>query len=138
MANSSLYVSLATALSFVCFALTCASVFVPIWGYFEDANSGFGSDRGYFGPWSVCKELTYDRTRCGSSENISRFRPSRFVLASGIVIVISAISLGVHFILSVIQMFSPTLRENSGTITTKLWMAGIGGDHMTYIFSSND
>lgn len=131
MANSTLYVALSTALSFVCFALTCAAVFVPIWGYFEDANSGFGSDRGYFGPWSVCKELTYDRTRCGSSENISRFRPSRFVLASGIVIAIGAVSLGVHFILSVIQAIKSSSRESSKIATTKLWLAVIGGKHMT-------
>lgn len=137
MSNSSLHVSLATALSFVCFALTCAAVFVPLWAYFEDDNSGFGSDRGYFGPWSICKELTYDRTRCGSSENISRFRRSRFVIASGVAIVISAITLGVHFVLSVFQMFSSTSRERSGIITTKLWMAVIGGENINVI-STND
>ena len=132
MATSSLYIALITAISFICFALSCAAVFLPIWGYFEDANGGFGSDRGYFGPWKVCKELTYNREKCGSSENVSRFRPSNFVFASGIMIVVSAISLGIYCILSVIQIAAISSREKivmaySSLVTTKLVLAIIGG-----------
>lgn len=133
MATSSLYIALITAISFICFALSCASVFLPIWGYFEDANGGFGSDRGYFGPWKVCKELTYNREKCGSSENVSRFRPSHFVFASGIMIVVSAISLGIYCILSVIQIAAISSREKivmkySTLVTTKLVLSLIGGN----------
>lgn len=32
-----------------------------------------GIDRGYFGPWQMCKQAYYGRTKCGDS--ISRFHP---------------------------------------------------------------
>lgn len=32
-----------------------------------------GVDRGYFGPWRICKESYYGRTKCGDS--ITRFHP---------------------------------------------------------------
>lgn len=132
MASSSLYVAFVTALSFVCFALSCAAVFLPIWGYFEDGNGSFGSDTGYFGPWKVCKELTYNREKCGS-ENISRFRPSRFVFASGIMIVLSTITLGIYCILSFIQICTISSRKkivmsHSSLVKSKLYLAGFGGN----------
>ena len=132
MASSSLYIASITAISFICFALSCAAVFLPVWGYFEDANSSFGSDRGYFGPWRVCKELTYNREKCGSSDNVSRFRPSNFVFASGIMIVISAISLGIYCILSVIQIAAISSREKivmrySSLVVLKLFLAVLAG-----------
>lgn len=123
MAATSLHLTVTTAISFVCFALSCAAAFIPIWGYFEDANGGFGSDRGYFGPWSVCKELTYNREKCGSSDNVSRFRRSHFVLASGILIVISAVTLGIYFILAVMQVM-----KCSTMVKTKLVLSLIGGN----------
>lgn len=133
MASSSLYIASITAISFICFALTCASTFLPIWGYFEDGNGGFGSDRGYFGPWKVCKELTYNREKCGSSENVSRFRPSNFVFASGITIVISSICLGIYCILSVIQIAAISSREKivmpySSLVSMKLVLSIIAGE----------
>lgn len=130
MALTTLHTSSIAAISFFCFALCCAAVFVPIWGYFEDGNVSFGSDRGYFGPWYVCKELTYDRTRCGSSENVSRFRPSRFVLASGITLVISTECLGVYLILSVIQIIATSTRERF--LMTKLVLSSIAGTSKQY------
>lgn len=132
MASSSLYIASITAISFICFALSCAAVFLPIWGYFEDANGGFGADRGYFGPWKVCKELTYNREKCGSPENVSRFRPSNFVFASGITIVVSTISLGIYCILSVIQIAAISSREKivmtySSLVMSKLILSSIAG-----------
>lgn len=132
MATSSLYIALITAISFICFALSCAAVFLPIWGYFEDSGGGFGADSGYFGPWKVCKELSYNREKCGSAENVSRFRPSGFVFASGIMIVVSTIALGIYCILSVIQIAAISSREKivmtySSLVTTKLVLAIIGG-----------
>lgn len=141
MASSSLYKSL-TALSFVCFALSLAVVFIPIWGYFEDSGGfgGFGSDRGYFGPWNICKELTFNRQKCGSSENVSRFRPSKFVLASGVMLVISTIALGIYCILTAMQLMGMTRgrsrKPNSSLIETRLVLAGLGGkleDHLKKI-----
>lgn len=125
MVSSTMHAASITALSFVCFSLCCAAVFIPIWGYFEDGNGSFGSDRGYFGPWKVCKELTYDRTRCGSSENVSRFRPSHFVLASGITLVVSTVLLGVHFLLSVIQTAAISSREKF--LKSKVYLSSISG-----------
>lgn len=138
MATSSLYIALITAISFICFALSCAAVFLPVWGYFEESNGGFGTDRGYFGPWKVCKELTYNREKCGSSENISRFRPSSFVFISGIMIVVSSISLGTYCILSVIQIAAISSREKivmtySSLVTTKLLLSILAGNSLKEI-----
>jgi len=128
MASSSLY-KLLTALSCVCFVLSLAIVFIPIWGYFEDSGGGFGSDRGYFSPWYICKELTYNREKCGSTENVSRFRPSKFVLASGVMLVISTIALGIYFILTAMQLIGMrrerSRKPNSSLIETRLVLAGL-------------
>jgi hypothetical protein len=138
MATSSLYIALITGLSFICFALSCAATFLPIWGYFEDANSNFGSDSGYFGPWKVCRELTYNREKCGSGEGVSRFRPSNFVFLSGVMIVLSTISVGIYCILSVIQIAAISSREKivmnySSLVMTKLFLAGVGGENEIFI-----
>lgn len=126
MGSSSLYVGSITVLSFICLALTCSALFVPIWGYFEDGNGGgFGSDHGYFGPWKVCKELTYDRHRCGSSENASRFRPSHFVTASGVAIAVSALSLLFFFILSIVQHVTKTPQKDM--LTNKVILSMLAG-----------
>lgn len=136
MATSSLYIAICTALSFICFALDCAAAFLPIWGYFEDANGGFGSDRGYFGPWRVCKELTYNREKCGSAENVSRFKPSHFVFASGITISFSSVALGLYCVLSVVQIAAFSSRESimlrySTLLSMKLILAVIGGKNFS-------
>lgn len=133
MASSSLYIALITAISFICFALSCAAVFLPVWGYFEEVDGGFGADKGYFGPWKVCKELPYNREKCGSAESVSRFRPSSFVFISGVMIVLSTISLGIYCILSVIQIAAISSRENilmrySLLVSLKLLLAIFGGE----------
>lgn len=135
MASSSLYIALITSISFICFALSCSATFLPIWGYFEDANSGSGfSDHGYFGPWKVCKELTYNREKCGSSENVSRFRPSNFVYVSGLMIIVSTVTLGAFCVLSVVQIAAISSREQivmkySTLVQVKMILAGVAGEH---------
>jgi hypothetical protein len=138
MATSSLYIALITGLSFICFALSCASTFLPVWAYFEEVHGGFGSDNGYFSPWKVCKELTYNREKCGTFENTSRFRPSNLVFVSGVMIVVSAISLGIYCILSVIQIAQVSSREKivmryNTLVVVKLLLAGIGGNSLAYL-----
>lgn len=130
MATSSLYIALITAISFICFSLSCAAVFLPVWGYFEEVNAGYGAERGYFGPWKVCKEL-YNRDRCGDVN--TRFRPSFLVFTGGIMIVISTISLGIYCILSVIQIAAISSREKivlrySALVSLKLLLSLTGGE----------
>lgn len=137
MATTSFFIAIITTLSFICFALSCAATFLPIWGYFEENSySGVGSDRGYFSPWRVCKELAYNREKCGSYENASRFRPSNFVFASGVAIVLSTFTLGIYCILSVIQIAAVSSRERivmnySSLVVVKLGLAFTGGEHLT-------
>lgn len=126
MANSPIFSTLITGCGFVCLALATLTVFLPVWGYFEDAGSGFGSDRGYFNPWRVCKELTYDREKCGIWNNFSRFKPSYFVLASGIMIVISAVSLAIFCLLQVLAITSKKNFAGS-LVKPKLTLAIIAG-----------
>jgi hypothetical protein len=132
MATSSFYIAIITTISFICFALSCAATFLPTWGYFEDANGSIGSDRGYFGPWKVCKELAYNREKCGSHDT-SRFKPTLFVFASGIAIVFSTLFLGVYCILSVIQIAAVSSREKivmkySTLVVVKVTLAFLGGE----------
>lgn len=137
MASSSFFIAIITTISFISFALSCAASFLPVWGYFDETNGGFASDHGYFGPWKVCKELAYNREKCGSYENASRFRPSNFVFASGIAIVLSTFLLGIYCILSVIQIAAISSREkivmNYGSlVVVKLVLAFSGGELSTY------
>lgn len=133
MATSSLFIAIITTISFICFALSCAAVFLPVWGYFREENGNFNSDHGYFGPWKVCKELAYNREKCGSHENASRFRPSSFVFASGIAIVLSTLFLGIYCILSVIQIAAISSREKivmkySSLVVIKVILAILGSE----------
>lgn len=59
-----LYATGVTVLGFICFILSCTTLFVPVWGYFEDRHGGYQAERGYFGPWKVCKKLNYGREIC--------------------------------------------------------------------------
>lgn len=132
MATSSFFIAIITTISFICFALSCAAIFLPVWGYFSDSSASFGSDKGYFGPWKVCKELAYNREKCGSFENASRFKPSVFVFISGIAIVLSTLFLGIYCILSVIQIAAVSSREKivmkySTLIIVKVILAFAGG-----------
>lgn len=131
MATSSFFIAIITTISFICFALSCAAVFLPVWGYFRDEHGGFASDHGYFGPWKVCKELAYNREKCGSHDTASRFKPSKFVLASGISIVFSTMFLGIYCILSVIQIAAISSREKivmkySSLVVIKLILSILG------------
>jgi hypothetical protein len=134
MASSSFFIAIITTISFICFALCCAATFLPVWGYFNDTQGTYG-DYGYFGPWKVCKELAYNREKCGMHSNGSRFRPSGFVFASGIAIVLSTFTLGIYCILSVIQIAAVSSREKivmsySTLVVTKFALAFFGGENL--------
>lgn len=60
-----LYATGVTICGFICLILAGITLFVPIWGYFEDRYGGYQAERGYFGPWKVCKKLNYNREICG-------------------------------------------------------------------------
>lgn len=129
MPVASFYVPTCVALSFICFALSCVALFLPYWGFFEESSfSSYGSDRGYFGPFRVCKELTYDRQKCGSAENISRFRPSFFVFVSGIMVVASTVSLLIYLIISIVQVVTRKNGLKSSSEVMKLILSVTGGN----------
>ncbi len=69
-----LNIVLLSVLGFCCLAISCLAIGLPKWGYFEDLGAGRYADNGYFGPWRVCKRLSYDREKCG--REVSKFRPS--------------------------------------------------------------
>lgn len=69
-----LYSAGVTCLGFASLALAATAVGLPIWGNFESLGGGWEADRGYFGPWKVCKVLSYGREICGRED--FRFRPS--------------------------------------------------------------
>lgn len=68
-----LYASGITCMGFICLILACVTVFLPIWGNYEDRYGGYQAERGYFGPWKVCKKLNYNREFCSDT---LRFRVS--------------------------------------------------------------
>jgi hypothetical protein len=124
-----LFATVITGLGFVCLSLSIVTVFLPYWGYFEDANRGFGSDRGHFNPWVVCKELTYDRTKCGAFGNSSRFKPSNFVLASGIMNVVAALALGIFCTIQVLALTSKKAFAGS-LVKARITLAIIAGKQL--------
>lgn len=67
------YATSTTCLGLVCLILACITVFLPIWGTYEDRHGGYQSERGYFGPWKVCKKINFNREICDSRV---RFRVS--------------------------------------------------------------
>lgn len=69
-----LYAAGVTCLGFICLALAATAVGLPIWGTFENQSGGWEAERGYFGPWTVCKTLSYGREICGREE--FRFKTS--------------------------------------------------------------
>jgi hypothetical protein len=132
MASSSPYLVLIAAFSFICFVLSCSATFLPVWGYFEEGGGLGFSSHGYYSPWTTCKELTYNREKCGS-EGVSRFRPSGFVYVSGIMIVISTLALGLFCVLSVVQIIAISQHKKSFTngrklVTLKMILAGAAGE----------
>lgn len=98
----------ATVYGFICLILGCVVLFLPIWGHFEDRQGGYQAERGYFGPWKVCKKLSYGREICGDR---FRFQVSGGVYISGVLSTISCTGLAVFCILQVIQLSMITSRD---------------------------
>lgn len=72
-----LYAIAVTICGFACLALACTTLFLPIWGHYEDRYGVLQNDRGYFGPWKVCRKLNYGREICGDRQ---RFQVSGMFL----------------------------------------------------------
>ncbi|XP_011312991.1 uncharacterized protein [Fopius arisanus] len=64
--------------------------------------AGTAAERGYFGPWRVCKLLLYNRERCG--QNFSRFQPVLAVWVAGLVAVGATCTLAILVGLAVLQL----------------------------------
>ncbi|XP_061717169.1 uncharacterized protein LOC133524999 isoform X2 [Cydia pomonella] len=96
---------------FICFVVGAIAVGLPTWGYyysFENPNY----DKGYFGPWRMCKSLLYNREKCG--DDVSKFRPSTAVYIAGVVGAIGTSVLGVFCVLSVLQLAMISSKERVG------------------------
>ncbi|XP_063384679.1 uncharacterized protein LOC134670789 isoform X2 [Cydia fagiglandana] len=96
---------------FICFVVGAIAVGLPTWGYyysFENPNY----DKGYFGPWRMCKSLLYNREKCG--DDVSKFRPSTAVHIAGVVGAIGTSVLGVFCVLSVLQLAMISSKERVG------------------------
>ncbi|XP_059620922.1 uncharacterized protein LOC132264663 [Phlebotomus argentipes] len=104
-----LYAAGVTCLSFVSLALAATAVGLPIWGYFDNPIGGWESDHGYFGPFQVCRQLTYGREKCGI--DVSRFRPTKAIYISGILATLCCIFLALFSIFSIIQIAMISSRE---------------------------
>ncbi|XP_013112168.1 uncharacterized protein LOC106090504 [Stomoxys calcitrans] len=125
-----LYAAGVTCLGFICFALASAAVGIPIWGYYDSQSGGYDFDHGYFGPFKVCKQLAYNREKCGN--DVSKFRLSSAIFISGIMAVLSSSALGLFCILSVIQIAMISSREKvvmsyAGLVMTKMVLALVAG-----------
>ncbi|KAJ1531048.1 hypothetical protein ONE63_005878 [Megalurothrips usitatus] len=86
----------------------------------------FAAERGYFGPWTVCRQLQYERERCG--RNVSRFQPSGAVWASGLVAALGVALLAAFCFLSVLQLAMVSSKDRvllkySAAVLTKLVLA---------------
>ncbi|KAH8315729.1 hypothetical protein KR059_012810 [Drosophila kikkawai] len=131
MAKSTLYAAGVTCLGFVCFALASVAIGIPIWGYYDSRSGGYDFDRGYFGPFKVCKQLTYNREKCGN--DVSKFRLSNAVFVSGLLAIGSSAVLGIFCILSVIQHAMISSREKvvmpyTTLVIVKLMLALLAGE----------
>ncbi|XP_034247186.1 uncharacterized protein LOC117648647 isoform X2 [Thrips palmi] len=123
--GKALYSTGVACLGFVCFAMGATAVGLPLWGYFDN-DGGFAVERGYFGPWQVCRQLQYERERCG--RNVSRFQPSGAVWASGVVAAFGVAMLAVFCFLSVLQLAMVSSKDKvllkySFTVIIKLVLA---------------
>lgn len=124
--SKALYSTLVSCLGLACFGLALTAVILPLWGYFENPNAGVASEKGYFGPWQMCKQLLYGRTKCG--DEVARFRPNVAVKIAGHVAAGCTIVLFLFCILSVLQLAMITSRDRvvlpySFAVTTKLVLA---------------
>ncbi|VVC28801.1 Hypothetical protein CINCED_3A007572 [Cinara cedri] len=112
-----------------CFALAATAIGLPLWGYFESPQSEIGtsgSERGHFGPWQLCKQSYYGRTKCG--DLISRFHPEETVRIAGYFAIAGTLCLAVFCLLSIIQLAMVVSKEKvvlaySKTVITKLVFA---------------
>ncbi|XP_046807517.1 uncharacterized protein LOC111677156 [Lucilia cuprina] len=125
-----LYAAGVTCLGFICFALASAAIGIPIWGYYSSPSGGYDYDNGYFGPFKVCKQLAYNREKCGS--DVSKFRLSSAIFISGIFAILSSTVFGLFCILSVIQIAMISSREKvvmsyTSLVMTKMVLALVGG-----------
>lgn len=59
-----IYATGVTVFGFVCLILGSIALFIPNWGQFRGIDR-YQAERGYFGPWKVCKKLNYGREICG-------------------------------------------------------------------------
>ncbi|CAB3252524.1 unnamed protein product [Arctia plantaginis] len=133
MASGKVLYSIAVvALGFICFVVGAIAVGLPTWGefysydseiqlapvYYDFENRNF--DRGYFGPWRVCKLLLYNREKCGT--DVSKFHPSTAVYIAGVVAAIAVTVLGVFCVLSVLQLAMISSKERVGIKYTHLIM----------------
>ncbi|KAI9588809.1 hypothetical protein GQX74_004652 [Glossina fuscipes] len=92
--KATLYVAGVTFLGFVCFALASVAIGIPYWGYYDSPSGGYDFDRGYFGPFKVCKQLAYNREKCGT--DVSKFRLSSAIFISGMLALVAAVMLAVQ------------------------------------------
>ncbi|XP_063366139.1 uncharacterized protein LOC134654600 [Cydia amplana] len=109
---------------FICFVVGAIAVGLPTWGYYYSYDSGIdialqwhsfenpNYDKGYFGPWRMCKSLLYNREKCG--DDVSKFRPSTAVHIAGVVGAIGTSVLGVFCVLSVLQLAMISSKERVG------------------------
>lgn len=70
--KAALYAAGITCLGFICFTLASIAIGLPFWGYYDSLTDGYDYDHGYFGPFKVCKQLAYNREKCGV--DVSKFR----------------------------------------------------------------
>lgn len=101
--SKALYSTGVACLGFASFALAATAVALPLWGYFENPAGGLAAEKGYFGPWLLCKELLYGRTKCGDS-GVSRFQPVAAVKIAGYIAAAGTCLLAVFCVFSVLQL----------------------------------
>lgn len=89
-------------LGFVCLVLAIAAVALPLWGYFHNPDGGPTAEKGFFGPWRICKYLLYDRKKCG--DGVTRFKPVVSVYYAGLVACAGVSLLFVYCLLSGLQL----------------------------------
>ncbi|XP_053682833.1 uncharacterized protein LOC128733185 [Sabethes cyaneus] len=124
----SLYAAIVTCLGFACFALSATAVGLPEWARFR-SYGGF-DDQGYFGPWKLCRQLTYSyREKCGPE--VSHFRPSYAIFASGLLATFACIAFGLYCVLCILQIAMISSREKvvlrySSLVVLKLLLAVVG------------
>lgn len=121
------YSTALAGLGLLCFGLSAAALGLPLWGYYK-SSEGLASeaDHGYFGPWTICKYLLYERKRCG--DGVTRFRPVAAVYLGGIVAGVGTAALGLFSVLSVLQLAMVISKEKvlfsfTFVVITKLALA---------------